>query len=398
MLDLAGCPSCEAFLETLAAAPPETPVLGHGARPEAWTDRGWPSASEADEATAGRPAAVWCFDFHAIFVNGAMLATLGIDRHTPDPKGGRIVRDERGEPTGVLLESAAAAAWDRLTPREVDESAVLAGLRDLSRFFVELHDLKAKPGLASSLVGLLEAEPIDLRIELYPLVGDLARALHAAPRSDRVRVAGGKIFVDGTLNSRTAWMLEPYADGPAAHPSGMSLMSPTEIDDAIRACAAEGLRLACHAIGDAAVRAVLDAVERVGPPRWTVRLEHAEVIDTADVPRFAELGVVASVQPCHLLTDIEVLHRALPDRLDRILPLRELIDAGLEPGRTLVFGSDAPIVRPDPEDSIFAATTRTRDGAGRVVAASQALSEAVGWACFDADLSIPISEEARGLL
>ncbi|MEO0629983.1 MAG: amidohydrolase family protein, partial [Planctomycetota bacterium] len=147
-------------------------------------------------------------------------------------------------------------------------------------------------------------------------------------------------------------------------------------------------RLACHAIGDAAVRAVLDAVERVRPPRWTVRIEHAEMIAPSDWPRFAELGVIASVQPCHLLTDIEALSRAVPEMATRVLPLRELIDYGLEPGRTLLFGSDAPIVRPDPEDSIRAAVHRSRPDSV-VIAPEQAISEAEAWACFDADRRMP---------
>jgi predicted amidohydrolase YtcJ len=202
-----------------------------------------------------------------------------------------------------------------------------------------------------------------------------------------IRVVGAKIFVDGTLNGRTAWMLHPYADGRPEHPSGMQLMPVTEICEAIEACMASNLQLAAHAIGDAAVRAVLDAAERVRAPRGSVRIEHAEVIDEADVPRFVELGVIASVQPCHLLYDIEALRRACPDRLDRVLPLRELIDSGLTPGRDILFGSDTPIVRPNPEDSILAATNRGRVGMALAegIAPGQAISEEVAWACFDAD-------------
>ncbi|MEL7484376.1 MAG: amidohydrolase family protein, partial [Planctomycetota bacterium] len=146
-------------------------------------------------------------------------------------------------------------------------------------------------------------------------------------------------------------------------------------------------------LGDGAVCAVLDAVERVRPPRWMVRIEHAEVIDAADVPRFAELGVIASVQPCHLLVDIEALGRALPDRVDRVLPLRELIDSGLEPGQTLLFGSDAPIVRPDPEDSIRAAVHRSRPDSV-AIAPDQAISESEAWSCFDAGRQMPAIGEA----
>lgn len=395
MLDASACPTREAFLLLLASARPgpDGLILGHGARPEAWPDGGWPSADEVDQATGGTPAAVWCFDFHAILLGRSLLERMGFGADTPDPAGGRFERDRAGTPTGLLLESAATIAWNRLTPARTDRTSTVAGLRDLARFFREAHDLKAKPDLAAELPSLLDEAGVDLHVELFPLVGDLDAALAARPSDPRVHVAGGKIFVDGTLNSRTAWMLQPYADGPEEQPAGMALMSPAEIENAIAKCSSLGLRLACHAIGDGAVRAVLDAAERVRPPRWTVRLEHAEVIDAADAPRFTELGVVASVQPCHLLTDIEALGRALPDRLERVLPLRELIDSGLEPGRTLVFGSDAPIVRPDPEDSIRGAVHRSRPDSVSL-APEQAIAEAEAWACFDTD--IPVASLGEG--
>ncbi len=381
MLDASRCTTRHEFLRSIASARPNADglILGHGARPEAWTDGGWPTADEVDEAAGGASAAVWCFDFHAMLAGRSMLERVGIGQSTPDAAG---------RPMGVLLEAAAGIAWNRLTPARVDREATIAGLRDLARFFDEAHDLKAKPELARELPGLLDEAGVDVRIDLYPLVPDLDAALEGWSADDRVRIAGGKIFVDGTLNSRTAWMLAPFADGPPEHPSGMALMKPAEIEDAVRRCASLGLGLACHAIGDGAVRAVLDAVDRARPPRWTVRIEHAEVIAANDVPRFADLGVIASVQPCHLLTDIEALGRAVPDRLDRVLPLRELIDSGLEPGRTLLFGSDAPIVRPDPEDSIAAAECRARPDSV-AIAAEQAISASEAWACFDADRRMP---------
>jgi predicted amidohydrolase YtcJ len=150
--------------------------------------------------------------------------------------------------------------------------------------------------------------------------------------------------------------------------------------------------MAAHAIGDGAVRACLDAEQRVrdgsGRRNTQFRIEHAEVIDEADVPRFASLGVAASVQPCHLLYDIEVLTRSLPDRLSRVLPLWEMIASGLVPGRDLMFGSDTPIVRPDPIDSIAASVLRARTigspggGPTAPIAPEQALSAAEAWACF----------------
>jgi len=388
MVQLAGCTSAQEVLDRLAAAAGGGGVvLAQGARPEAWDPPGWPTLAALDHACDRSPAAVWCFDYHAMMVNSAALAAVGITRQTADPEGGQIGRSPDGSPTGVLYEAAASLAWQRLEPAGIDRRALARALEDLaSHGLVHLHDLKAPPGLGEALASL--PLPADARLTLYPLVEHLPNALKTNRdwQSDRLRLGGGKIFVDGTLNSRTAWMLHPFADGRPEHPSGMQLMSDTQIEDALRLCVGAGLQLAAHAIGDAAVRAVLDAAERVRAPRGSVRIEHAEVVDEADVPRFADLGVIASVQPCHLLYDVEALRRACPDRLERVLPLRELLDSGLRPGRDILFGSDTPIVRPDPEDSVLAATNRGRADMALAegIAPGQAIGEAEAWACFDA--------------
>ncbi|MEM8757900.1 MAG: amidohydrolase family protein [Planctomycetota bacterium] len=389
-VDLSACSTRGDALARLGAAEPDERgwLIATGARPEAWTDSpAWFDADELHAAARGEPVAVWCFDYHAIQLSPAAMETLSFAADPPAVEGGRFVRDASGSLTGVLLEKAALLAWSQLDTGPVRPSVLAEAIADLAGAFAEVHDLRAQPELGSSLAGI--AREAGVRCELYPLVEHLAGYVTGvdAWSNAHAELAGGKIFVDGTLNSRTALMTEPFADGPPEHPSGMAMMTPGEIESAIALCAEHGLRLAAHAIGDGAVRVVLDAVEAVRPPRWTVRIEHAEVIAASDVPRFAELGVIASVQPCHLLVDVEALGRALPDRLDRILPLRELIDAGLEPGRSLLFGSDTPIVRPDPEDSILAATERRRKGMAEseAIAAEQAITEAEAWSCFDAD-------------
>ncbi|MEO1278151.1 MAG: amidohydrolase family protein [Planctomycetota bacterium] len=387
MVQLADCQRAEDMLEAIAAANDgRSLVLAHGARPEAWETPGWPARSDLDKASGDAVVAAWCFDYHAMMVNSTALARLGLVATSGDPAGGELGRTTDGELSGVLYESAAGHAWGELEPQGVDPRALARAVDDLADHgFKAVHDLKTQPGLAETLKEI----GCRLSVTLYPLVQDLPEVLqtHRDWQSDQIRLGGGKIFVDGTLNSRTAWMLHPFADGRPEHPSGMQLMSDTAIEDAIRLCVGEGLQLAAHAIGDAAVRAVLDAAERARAPRGSVRIEHAELIDEADVPRFVELGVIASVQPCHLLYDIDALRRACPDRLDRVMPLRELIDSGLKPGRDILFGSDTPIVRPDPEDSILAATNRGRSDMALAegIAPSQAISEAEAWACFDAD-------------
>lgn len=391
MIDLSACSSPDemlaAFAERRHPASAGGALLAQGARPESWDPPRWPSLAQFDRATGAVPAIAWCFDYHALLANSAMLALAGIAPGEADAPGAIFGREPSGALSGVALEGAALRVWHAAPePRPDERPAVLrAGLRGLGRF-AEVHDLKSQPWLGPVLAAEVAAGSPAPRLVLFPLLEDLGEVLatRAAWESERIRLGGAKIFVDGTLNSRTAWMLHPFADGRPEQPRGTPMMSPRQIEDAVRRCDEAGVPLAAHAIGDAAVRAVLDAIEKVRPRTLGFRIEHAEVIDEADVPRFAELGVIASVQPCHLLADIEALRRALPHRLHRVLPLRELIDAGCLPGETLLFGSDVPIVRPDPEDSVLAATARRRERMrpDEAVAPAQAISAAEAWRCF----------------
>lgn len=388
---LDGCATLDAALSTLAEAAATTPagewLIAIGARPESWPERRWPTQAELCRAIGDVPACVWCFDYHALLTNDAGLKAARFtdnDLHAFDQHG--FIEQRDGVFTGVLLEGAAGYLWDRIEPPKGDarRRVLRAAIDDLaSGGCVELHDLKSQRWLGPELAALDDESPLPMRIVLYPLVEDLEAVVESAPswRRGRITIGGGKLFSDGTLNSRTAWMLEPYADPPPEHPEGLKIADEASIEDAIRRCDALGLPMATHAIGDGAVRAVLDAIERVEPKAAGFRIEHGELIDGADVPRLAGLGVTWSPQPCHLLTDIEVLERTLPHRLERVLPLREAIDAGLTPGESLIFGSDTPIVRPDPADSIVAATRRGREGGARI-APAQAITEAEAWACF----------------
>lgn len=394
MADLSECATRQDMLARIAdhagRAPAHAWVLAHAARPEAWPDPSWPTRAELDRAADNRPVCAWCFDYHALVASSAALAHARI---TPDTRfdHGRVELDHAGEPTGLLVEHAALALWRAVPePPEPDRPAIVrqACAHLAAMGFTEAHDMKAQPWLGRVLAGLDRAGELPLAVRLYALLDDLDQ-LHdtrAGWQTDRVRLAGGKIFTDGTLNSRTAHTLRPYADTKPGTlpPTGMAMMSPAEIEGAVRRVDALNLPLAAHAIGDAAVRAALDAIERARPRAAGFRIEHAELIDAADVPRFARLGVVASLQPCHLLADIEALRRAVPDRLDRVLPIRELLDSGLEPGVGVLFGSDVPIVRADPGDSIQAAVHRRRPNTppANAVSPGQAIDEAAAWACF----------------
>lgn len=377
------CDSHASFLDAMAraaqAAAPSEWVIGVGARPESWTERCWPSLDEFDQAVGGKAAIAWCFDFHALLASSQALGAAKISASSGLPRG-VIGKDNAGRLTGLVMEAAAHAVWASVPEpsppqRREDLRRALADLA--GHGFTEVHDLLSEPWLGDELAAIDEASGLPLDVVLYPRLEHLEEVRASRGRWERrqIRLGGVKLFADGTLNSRTAWMLHDYADPISEHPRGKAMVTEAELAAAVSQADDAGLPLATHAIGDAAVRAVLDAIELVQPRTSGFRIEHAEIIDEADVNRFKRLNVICSVQPCHLLYDGEVLHRTLPHRLERVLPLRELIDSGLRPGTDLLFGSDTPIVRPHPQDSIDAAVRRT-------IAPNQAITLDEAWACF----------------
>lgn len=394
MCDLSTCATRDDMIRRLADHRPEPSgwTLAHGARPEAWSDPRWPTRAELDAAVRNRPVAAWGFDAHSIVANSAALERAGISARTRCPDG-VIELDPDGEPTGLLLEHAALRLWNAVpdpTPEQrlAQVRAALGQLAGLG--YAEIHDLRAQTWLPGVLDTLARAGELPCRVVLWPLVDDVAAVrAELASCGHLIRLGGAKIFVDGTLNSRTAWTLEPCADPLPDAPLGTALLTTPQIADVVARLADLGLPLAAHAIGDGAVRAVLDAIELTGGPDAGPghRIEHLELVHPLDVPRFARLGVIASVQPCHLLADADVLRRLYADRLERVLPLRSLIDAGCAPGTGMLFGSDVPIVRADPGDSIQAAVHRRRSGTpmSDAIAPESAISETEAWSCFECE-------------
>ena len=415
--NLADCGSLEECLDCVRDAAAEVRAGGWvrmlGARIESWPERRWPTLLELDRAASHRSCVIMSFDHHAAAANTSAMRAGGVRAGQPVPPKGVVCVDADGAATGLLLEHAAYKVWEAAPEPTRDEvrAHVLAGLTALKALgYTEVHDMHSQEWLGPVIAGLERAGelPVD-RVLLYPNVTKLegAHALRARWESERVRLAGGKLFVDGTLNSRTALMLSPYQEPLEGLPLGQMMATPAEVSQALEVTASLGLHLAAHAIGDGAVRMVLDEWERhqgtkgsrdqarssiprsLGPSSPSLRIEHCELIDEQDVPRFAKLNVVCSVQPCHLLTDIDVLTRQLPHRLDRVLPLRELIDSGCTPAGAdgsglLWFGSDVPIVRAEPQDSIQAAVWRRREGMAdtEAIAPAQAITESEARACF----------------
>lgn len=399
-VNLAACSSKVECLERLAQAARERDpssrawIKAVAARKEGWREAAWPTAEEIEEAAGGVAAIVMSFDHHAVVAGTSALRGVGITDAMPDPKGG-VIEKRDGRCTGLLLEEA---CWivRRGMPQPSDAEVrgfVARGLADLSRLgFVEVHDMLSRPLLARILLEMEVAGNLPMRVRLYP-TGEFFDAMAVQSEqweSELVRLGGLKIFTDGTLGSRTAHMLSAFRKPIDGLPHGKALMSDAEIEGAVRRADAAGYPIAAHAIGDGAVRSVLDALERTRPTSLGQRVEHAQFIDEADIERFAKLGVIASVQPCHLLTDIEAIRAYAPDIEARAFPIRELVEsaeaAGFDAADLVWFGSDTPIVPPTPGDNMQAAVERRRAGmrAEDAVSIGQAVPREVALACMRA--------------
>jgi len=358
----------ERLTEFAAKNPDARWVRGRGYNLNAWSDSSYPTAADLDQAVSDRPCAVTSFDGHSGWVNSAALAAAGITRDTADPEGGRIVRDETGEPTGMLLESA---AWKPLKPFQTDtpdkrDADLRAGVEHMSRLgFTAIHcpDMGGEEDPSAVLERYNRIWPgnsCPLRVRIFVPFDCLGRAEELAQdagEQDRVRIAGIKVFYDGTFGVRTAWMFDPYV---GSDDCGMRVMDPSELRMRIERTNAAGLPLICHAIGDRACAEVLAALAEAGDPTAGNRIEHAEIVRSEDIELFTRAGAAASVQPAHLWTDWAPLDALLrPERAARAFPFRSMLEAGV----TLAVGSDAPVVPADPRHSLHAAVTRTDESA-----------------------------------
>ncbi|ADR36465.1 Amidohydrolase 3 [Oceanithermus profundus DSM 14977] len=325
----------ERVAERAAALPPGRWILGGGYVFDAYPDRRW-----LDEAAPDHPVFLRSRDLHAAWANRRALQRAGVDRSTPDPQGGRVLRDGSGEPTGYLLERAAGLVAEALPPP--GKAQLLAGLRDLAgRGFVAVHAM-GEPPEAGGWIRELDAEgALPLRVAwTLPAASPDAWEPVRSPRG--LHVFGVKFFADGALTSRTAWMLEPYPEGGC----GMPLDDPREADAAVAEVLRRGLVPVWHAIGTRAVHEVLNLIGRLEacglPARERFRIEHVQHVADDDLPRLA--GLVLSVQPQHAEDDRAALDRL--SRGQRRAAYRWGAFAAL-PGVRLLLGSDAPVAEPD---------------------------------------------------
>lgn len=326
-------------------------MIGRGWNESGWPDSRLPSRGDLDAAAGGRPAFMTRKDGHSAWLSSAALAAAGIGRGAGDPAGGVIDRDAAGEPAGIVREKAvdlARRVMPAPTPAELDRG-MAGALRDLARLGLTSVHTMDRPAALASLQRLHAAGRLPVRVTWNLPLAELDHAEKLGLRSGwgdtRLRLWGVKAFLDGSLGSRTAEMLGG---------GGVAVLPQDELQDMVRRCAAAGLNVALHAIGDGAVRRALDALEPPAGsgPGWRPRIEHAQCVDPADLPRFRRAGVIASMQPIHAVGDRELAGREWGERCAHSYAWGALARAGAR----LAFGSDAPVETADPLAGIDAAT------------------------------------------
>jgi predicted amidohydrolase YtcJ len=390
-LDLRELRTWDAILEQVSRAAPQARpgewIVGRGWHQSKWTAapspnvEGFPLHASLDAVSAGRPVMLEHASGHASFVNGKAMELAGITRDTPNPKGGEILKDAAGNPTGLLRETAqglvsrAFEQWrSQRSPAEraadLRKAIDLATAECLAKGITTFEDAGSPPATVDVLRHMAENHELGLRLWVMlrepneKLTVDLDRYRTIGLGGDFLTVGAIKRYMDGALGSRGAWLLEPYTDSPGS--TGLNLEDPADIRLAAELAIAHGYQLCVHAIGDRANREVLNIYESVfreHPERKDLRwrIEHAQHLSAADIPRFGQLGVIAAMQGIHCTSDAPfVILRLGPKRAEEGAYVWQKL---MKTGAIVGNGTDAPVEDVSPIACFYASVTRkAKDG------------------------------------
>lgn len=344
-------------------------VLGGRWDHESWPGKQLPTHHEISEVSPGNPVWLRRVDGHAGLANAAAMRLAGIDRETPNPPGGEIIRDEDGEPTGVLVDNAMDLVERVIDDRSFTPEAAILKAQEmcLSSGLTGVHDMGVSPD-DIEVYRRLERDG-RLKIRVYAMIhGANAMEWFDANEpvvGDRFTMRGTKLYMDGAMGSRGAWLKAPYADRPTddhGRPyTGLAVSDPSFVRDVARDAVAKGYQITVHAIGDRGNAEVLGAFAAARPSSRTgsdfrgFRIEHAQMLDLSDVPLMASLGVIASMQPTHCTSDMRwVEDRIGVERARGSYAWATLLRAGVP----VAFGSDFPVESQNPFLGLYAAITR----------------------------------------
>jgi predicted amidohydrolase YtcJ len=377
VLRLRGTTSYEQIVDMVraraATARPGEWIQGRSWDQNDWPVKDWPTHDALSAAAPNNPVYLTRVDGHAALVNKAAMDAAGITRATADPPGGRLIRDADGTPTGVLVDSADDLVANKIPPvsgEQLEEQIRLADAETRRLGLTMVHDAGADPTIVSAYRRLIDAGQLKTRLyvmlrgPLSMLEPELAKGPVVNYGGSRLSVRTIKIGADGALGSRGAALLEPYSDEPGT--SGFLTMPEPEIYAQTLAASRAGFQTAIHAIGDRGNRVALDVFERVqrevpGARDLRMRIEHAQILDAADIPRFARLNIIASMQATHATSDMPwVPARIGPARADEGAYVWQRL---MKTGVVLANGSDFPVEEPNPMLGLYAAITR-QDPAG----------------------------------
>ncbi len=374
-VDLVGTTSYEQVISRVAARGREVPagtwITGRGWDQNNWGDTRFPTHEALSRAVPNHPVYLTRVDGHAALVNEAALRAANVNAQTADPDGGRIVRDDEGRPTGVLVDRAIGLVQRAIPPQSTAEmrEAILAAIREANRWgLTGIHDAGVGRQVIDVYEALAREGHFDLR-DYVMIASDDATLEHYLSRGpqnglydNRLWIRAIKISADGALGSRGAALLEPYSDEEGN--SGLILASGERVRDVAERALRRGFQLNVHAIGDRANRTVLDAFEQalltVSVADHRFRVEHAQILHHADIPRFARLDVIPSMQASHQSSDMYWAgNRVGHNRLLGAYAWRSLLDGGV----IIPNGSDFPVEPVNPLISFHSSVTR-QDASG----------------------------------
>lgn len=374
-VDASNCHSEEEVAELVRARAAITPpghwIQGSHWDRNLWSDSSFPTRASLDAAAPEHPVALASKDGHLLWVNSLALNLAHIDAHSADPATGAILRDGSGEPTGVLQENdATQLVFSVITPPDPHVSRVLLE-QELARLqslgITSIHDIEGE--LSLDIFRQLQREhQLGVRVQMImprQMLPQLSSLVLDPAEHDMLRVGGIKIFADGTLGSQTAAMLDGFEGNPTNR--GILALPEQEMMATVQAASEKGWMIAIHAIGDRAARVALNSIEhaqrqlashsephlRAVRPRY--RLEHIQLIAPEDLQRMRQMGVVASIQPFHAVSDRDIAERYWGPRHRRAYAYRTMREMGIP----IALGSDAPVETFDPLRILYAATLRS---------------------------------------
>lgn len=336
-------------------------IFGHGWNHLDWTVPEFPTKAPLDAIAPNNPVVLDRKDGHSTWINSAAMRAINLTRDTPDPVGGKIERDANGEPTGLLRENAMDLLKDKrgFYATNISDDALLDAIHTAHQLGITgIYNVEGAAALRA-FQRLHARGKLTLRVRHTLPAENLDHALTIGLRGDFgdefLRIVGVKIFADGSLGSQTAWMLEPFVGSDNC---GIATTPIAEIERLARAAAEAEMMVCTHAIGDRANREVLNVYEKLRREGFTapLRIEHAQHLHPDDVPRFAALDVIASMQPIHATSDYQMADALLGARARYAYAFKSLLNSGAR----LAFGSDCPVETLDPWVGIHAAVTRER--------------------------------------